>query len=62
MPARAVQHGTHEQKAVPGDISGEKWNFVAPYLTLIDEEASQRRYPLREMFNALRWLPNDFPP
>jgi transposase len=45
---------------------------VAPHLTLIDEEAPQRRYPLREVFNALRWLaragapwrllPNDFPP
>lgn len=45
---------------------------MASYLTLIDEEAPQRRYPLREMFNALRWLtkagtpwrwlPNDFPP
>jgi transposase len=60
------------RKPYPSDISDEEWNFVAPYLTLIDEEAPQRRYPLREMFNALRWLtkagapwrwlPNDFPP
>jgi len=27
-----------------------------PYLTLMSEEAPQRTYPLREMFNALRWL------
>jgi transposase len=40
------------RKPYPSDISDEEWNFVAPYLTLIDEEAPQRRYPLREMFNA----------
>ncbi len=61
-----------DRKPYPSDISTEEWNFVAPYLTLIDEEAPQRRYPLREVFNALRWLaragapwrllPNDFPP
>jgi hypothetical protein len=26
------------------------------YLTLLPEDALQRRYPLREVFNALRWL------
>lgn len=46
--------------------------FVAPYLTLLSLDAEQRRYDLREAFNALRWLvrsgahwrmmPNDFPP
>lgn len=60
------------RKPYPSDISDEEWNFVAPYLALIDEEAPQRRYALREVFNALRWLaragapwrllPNDLPP
>ena len=46
--------------------------FVAPYLTLMREDAPQREHPLREVLNALRWLaragapwrmlPNDFPP
>ena len=41
-------------------------------LTLMDEQAPQRTYPLRELFNGLRWfvragcpwrlLPNDLPP
>ncbi|MBI2855094.1 MAG: IS5 family transposase, partial [Chloroflexi bacterium] len=45
--------------------------FVAPYLVLLPLDAAQRRYDLREVFNALRWivragapwrmLPNDFP-
>lgn len=45
---------------------------MAPYLTLMNENAPQRSYRLREAFNALRWLaragapwrllPNDFPP
>jgi transposase len=60
------------RKPYPSDISDEEWHFVAPYLTLIDEAAPQRRYSLREVFNALRWLaragapwrllPNDLPP
>jgi hypothetical protein len=32
-----------DRKPYPSDISTEEWNFVAPYLTLIDEEAPQRR-------------------
>ncbi|MCP2091863.1 UNVERIFIED_ORG: transposase [Paraburkholderia sediminicola] len=27
-----------------------------PYLTLMNEDAPQRRYELREMLNALRWM------
>jgi len=60
------------RKPYPSDVSNEEWNFVAPYLALIDEQAPQRRHSLREVFNALRWLaragaswrmlPNDLPP
>jgi len=45
---------------------------VASCLTLMAEEAPQREYPLREVFNTLRYvvrggipwrmLPDDFPP
>src|SRR5690348_2310576 len=55
----------------PTDVSDEEWAFVAPYLTLLSEDAGQRRHDLREVFNALRWivragaswrlLPHDFP-
>lgn len=60
------------RKAYPSDVSDEEWDFVAPYLTLMKEDAPQREHPLRELFNALRWfvragcpwrmLPNDLPP
>lgn len=60
------------RKAYPSDVSDEEWEFVAPYLTLMKEDAPQRTHPLRELFNALRWfvragcpwrmLPNDLPP
>ena len=60
------------RKAYPSDISDAEWDFVAPYLTLMKEDAPQRVHPLRELFNALRWmvragcpwrmLPNDLPP
>ena len=41
----------------PTDVSDEEWPFVAPYLTLMDPEAPQRRHDPREVFNALStWL------
>jgi transposase len=60
------------RKPYPSDVSDDEWAFVAPYLTLMTENAPQRDYPLREVFNCLRWLvrtgspwrylPNDLPP
>lgn len=60
------------RKLYPSDVSDDEWAFVAPYLTLMTEDAPQRDYPLREVFNALRYLvrtgvqwrflPNDLPP
>jgi transposase len=59
-------------KPYPSDVSDEEWSFVAPYLTLCREDSPQRDYPLRSVFNALRWLvrsgahwrmmPHEFPP
>ncbi len=56
----------------PTDVSDDEWAFVAPYLTLLPEDAGQRTYSLREVFNSLRWIaragapwrmmPNDLPP
>jgi transposase len=56
----------------PSDVSDEEWEFCAPYLTLMEEEAPQREYPLRAVFNALRYfvragcpwrlMPHDLPP
>jgi transposase len=63
---------TKARKSYPSDVSDEEWAFCAPYLTLMKEEAPQREYPLRELFNGLRWfvragcpwrmMPNDLPP
>lgn len=60
------------RKTYPSDVSDEEWAFVAPYLTLMTEEAPQREYPLREVYNGLRYIvrggipwrmmPNDLPP
>ena len=60
------------RKPYPTDVSDEEWAFVAPYLTLLREDAPQRVHDLREVFDALRWIvragaswrmmPNDFPP
>lgn len=45
-----------ERKQYLTDVTDEEWSFAAPYLVLISEGAPQRRYELREMFNALRWM------
>lgn len=56
----------------PSDVSDDEWAFVAPYVTLMTEDAPQRVHSLRALFNGLRWLiragapwrlmPNDLPP
>ncbi len=60
------------RKSYPTDVTDEEWAFVAPYLTLMREDAPQRDHPLREVFNGLRYIvrggiswrmvPNDLPP
>jgi transposase len=60
------------RKAYPSDVSDEEWAFIAPYLTLMNEDAPQRAHSMREVFNGLRWMirtgapwrmmPNDLPP
>ena len=42
------------RKPYPSDVSDDEWAFVAPYLTLMSEEASQREHPLRDVFHGLR--------
>ncbi|HEY3854465.1 MAG TPA: IS5 family transposase [Verrucomicrobiae bacterium] len=61
-----------KRKGYPSDVSDEEWSFCVNYLTLMKEQAPQRDYPLRQVFNALRYLiraggawrmlPNDLPP
>jgi len=61
-----------ERKAYPSDVSDEEWALVAPYLTLMTEDAPQREHRLREVFNGLRYIvrtgaawrlmPHDLPP
>jgi len=56
----------------PSDVSDEEWEFCAPYFCLMKEDAPQRDYSLRGMFNAVcyivcagcpwRMTPNDLPP
>jgi transposase len=56
----------------PSDVADDEWELVVPYLTLLPQDALQRRYDLRAVFNAARWiahtgapwryLPVDFPP
>lgn len=60
------------RKPYPSDVTDEEWAFVAPYLTLMQEDAPQREHDLREVFNGLRWIvrtgsqwrlmPHDLPP
>lgn len=44
------------RRAYPSDVSDDEWAFVAPYLTLMTEDAPQREHSLREVFNGLRYI------
>lgn len=60
------------RKPYPSDVSDEEWALIASYLVLLREDAGQRLYSLRELFNGLRYvirhgipwraMPNDLPP
>lgn len=60
------------RETYPSDVSDDEWAFMAPYLTLMREDAPQREHSLREVFNGLRYIvrtgmqwrmmPNDLPP
>lgn len=60
------------RKSYPSDVSDPEWEFLLPYLSLMREDAPQREYPLRDLFNAMRYvvktgcqwryLPHDLPP
>lgn len=60
------------RKPYPSDVSDAEWAFLAPYLTLMTEDAPQRVHSLRWVFDAVRYvvrtgcqwdfLPHDFPP
>ncbi len=63
---------SHARTPYPSDVSDDEWAFVAPYLTLMNEAAPQRRHDLREVFNGVRFIvrtglqwrmmPHDLPP
>src|SRR5262249_62426697 len=60
------------RKSYPSDVSDTEWEFLVPYLTLMRQDAPQREYSLRDLFNAIRYvvktgcpwrfLPHDLPP
>ena len=68
-----MAHKTRGTKTnYPSDLSDEEWGFCAPYLMLMKEDAPQRDYSPRAIFNAVRYMvragcpwrmiPNDLPP
>jgi len=60
------------RKSYPSDVTDAEWAFLLPYLALMREDAPQREYSPRDVFDALRYvvktgcqwdfLPHDFPP
>lgn len=68
-----MAHQTTTPRAVyPSDVNDEEWNFCQPYLLLMKEDAPQRNFPMRDLFNAVRYMvragcpwrmiPHDLPP
>ena len=70
--AKKVFKSGSGKSGYPSDVSEEEWAFCAPYLTLMKEDAPQREYALRELFNGARYMvragcpwrmiPHDLPP
>jgi transposase len=64
--------GERVRSGYPSDVTDEEWAFVSPHLVLCREDAAQRDYPLRDVFNGLRYIaktgsqwrfmPSDLPP
>jgi transposase len=56
----------------PSDVTDEEWAFVLPHLLLCREDSPQRKYDVRTVFNAVRYVartggqwrffPHDLPP
>ena len=40
----------------PSDVTDEEWAFVLPYLLLCREDSPQRKYDLRTVFDAVRYV------
>ena len=59
------------RKSYPSDVKDDEWEYLLPYLTLMREDAPQREYSLRDLYNALRYvvktgcqwryMPHEFP-
>lgn len=64
--------GLKDGVGYPSDVTDEEWAFVLPNLLLCREDSPQRKYALRAVFNAVRYVartggqcrfrPNDMPP
>ncbi|WP_309573451.1 IS5 family transposase [Deinococcus sp.] len=60
------------RRGYPSDVDDDTYLFLLPYLVLRPKDAVQRKYPIRDVLNALLWvartgaqwayLPHDFPP
>ena len=44
------------RKTYPSDVADDEWEFLLPYLTLMRQNAPQRAYSLRTLFNAVRYV------
>ena len=44
---------TPNRKSYPSDVTNDERDLVVPYLTLMSEQAAQRKHSLRELFNKI---------
>src|SRR5215217_723483 len=51
-----MERPTATRTPYPTDVSDAEWEFVAPSLSLMSEEAPQRHHDLREVCNGLRFI------
>ena len=44
------------RRGYPSDVDDDTYLFLLPYLLLSRKETAQRKYPIRELLNALLWV------
>lgn len=44
------------RRAYPSDIDDDTYFFFLPYLLLSPLDAPQRKYPIRDVLDALMWI------
>ena len=44
------------RKPYPSDVTDAEWEFLQPFFTFMRDDAPQRKYSKRELFDGMRFV------